>query len=237
MFSICKITITTLIAICLNFTIISHSFATTEEKQISYVIDKLTINIRDNISSHFQVVQRVYSNDELKIIGEQGKYYHVETKSGKIGWISKKYTTTIQPKSLLIEKLLAEIKKLKSSKAVSSKTEDAPLKKELQLAKEQATLLQDKLTEYETILKKLEIEQVQNEKLLKIIDNLKNKSQSPQSAEKTATITKNTPNEQGEVTEKRKNIYWFIAGVIAVLLCLIIIKISTRKKKKLSFYY
>lgn len=80
-----------------------HVFAETK-----YVSDVLIINIRSSIKAPYTVVGSVYSDQPLKILRTEEKYYFVETGDGKQGWISRQYVKDTAPKSLLIEQLRSE---------------------------------------------------------------------------------------------------------------------------------
>jgi SH3 domain protein len=76
--------------------------------ETKYVSDVLVINIRSSIEAPYSVVDSVYSDEPLKILRTDEKYYFVETENGKQGWISKQYVKDTVPKSLLIKQLRSE---------------------------------------------------------------------------------------------------------------------------------
>ncbi|WP_163336625.1 SH3 domain-containing protein [Desulfopila sp. IMCC35008] len=80
--------------------------------ETKYVSDVLVINIRSSIKSPYTVIGSVYSDDPLKIIRTEEKYYFVETEDGKQGWISQQYVKDTLPKSLLLEQLSDEKEEL-----------------------------------------------------------------------------------------------------------------------------
>jgi len=105
--------------IFLTFTIPAIAFCQdpppSQDSEIGYISDFLIINVRDHIESPFSVVTAVRSNDQVRILKEQGKYFFIETADNKQGWISKQYVTTKTPKPQIIDNLKQELKSLKET--------------------------------------------------------------------------------------------------------------------------
>lgn len=83
--------------------------------ETKYVSDVLVINIRSSIEAPYTVVGSVYSNDPLKILRAEGKYYLIETDDGKQGWISQQYVKDTLPKTLQLDKLRSEKEELQET--------------------------------------------------------------------------------------------------------------------------
>lgn len=76
------------------------------------------LNVRENPDSQSEVIDALYRNSKVYVYSEQGDWYHVETESGILGFILKKY---LNPGD--IQGLLGEITGVTDAVNVRSKAE------------------------------------------------------------------------------------------------------------------
>lgn len=95
--------------------IIAIPFVATAQSgaETRYISDQLTINIRDNLESPYQVVAKVRSNEAVTVLEENDTYARIQTGDNQNGWIGKQYLTTTLPKPLVIEQLQKEVAALR----------------------------------------------------------------------------------------------------------------------------
>ncbi|MGL1931616.1 MAG: TIGR04211 family SH3 domain-containing protein [Desulfotalea sp.] len=214
---------------------VSHATATKKTSNTRYVTDILTINIRDKINPPYKILQRVSSDHKLKVIKKEGKYLQVKTNSGKIGWISKQYTTKTTPKAITIVRLKKELDQIKNK---STETVDSQeiIKLREALTTKDKEIIQLKKTGNKNITPNQAVDKLtkQNETLLAQIVLLEKKIQNKSSMPDQQTIA--NLNIKTQAVDKNQNIYLFLAGALTLLFGIIVGKIPRRKQKSRTFY-
>ncbi len=54
-----------------------------------------TLNLHDGAGESFQVVGKAHMGDVLEVLGDAGEWYHVTTRAGLRGWVSKALVTRV----------------------------------------------------------------------------------------------------------------------------------------------
>ncbi len=147
-------------SISISLLLLIFSLPVPAYSQIKYVSDYLLVNIRDNIEKPYTVIGTVKTDEQLKVLEEQGRYVKVETADGKQGWIKKQYLKTSLPKKIIIKNQEHRIEQLE--KEIASLKELVP-------DTDSATPLLDNI---KNLQEKLEQASSQNKKLTDTISSL-----------------------------------------------------------------
>lgn len=103
-----------------------------------YITDTLNVGLRDAKGDMYHAIKYLSSGTPVEVLGEEDDYYRVRTKEGEEGWIPKKYISPETPKPVIMERLSAELGRLKEKLAETVKERDS-LKTELTASKKEAS--------------------------------------------------------------------------------------------------
>ena len=210
----------------------TKGFTTEKAYDTRYVSDFLIINLRDNMESPYSVVGRIKTGEALKVLGEKENYYKVETAEKKIGWVSKQFTTTATPKSIIIKELREKVTLLESKdefglQKILDQKETALVG--LKKAEENIVVLNQKITELQEL----------NSSLRTIDPKKYNTTLSRFKELQDAYIEQQTlltaSQKETRTYQFKSKIYWFLAGAFVLFFGILLGKIPSKRQKKFSF--
>lgn len=123
-----------------------------------YVIDRLIISLRSDLTETATVVKSVETGTALEVLEHDGNRVRVREPQGAEGWVDTKYLSTQPPRHTQVAELQDEIKRLRAeaARAAAPKNEAAPriAQLETQLTQANATLaqVQTELTQTQSAL-------------------------------------------------------------------------------------
>jgi SH3 domain protein len=90
-----------------------------------YITDTLNVGLRDAKGDKYHAIKYLPSGTPVEVLGEEDAYYRVRSREGEEGWIPKKYISPETPKPVIIEKLSAQVGRLKGKLAETVKERDS----------------------------------------------------------------------------------------------------------------
>lgn len=111
----------------------------TARAETVYVIDRLVVGLRSDITESATIVKSVESGAVLEVLERDENRMRVRDPQGVEGWIDARYVSTQPPSRTQIAELQAEIKRLRAAAGAAVKTDAGPKLAQLETELGQAT--------------------------------------------------------------------------------------------------
>lgn len=212
--------------------------------ETAYVSDMLILTLREGPGRDYNVIKTLKSNDEVDIVEESEKYYHVHLKSGEKGWVQKQYISFELPDAIRVSRLEEKIKALEKQKNRLEKDKEAAvsmLENKQEAFRSQKTELERRLKaelEKNKILSSKIDEVVSRYEVLKkdasSVVTLKKRNQELE--EENATLSKQLKLTSGDRKQLLKTAFikWFLAGGGVLFLGWLIGRSMSGRRKRSS---
>lgn len=217
-----------------SLTLISLLFSSIGWAQAQYITDVFEVTLRSGPSTSNSIISMLKSGDKLKLIEQDNdtKYSHVETESGKQGYILTRFLDNEASGRARASKLLAEtdslkatIKELRQERDEFKKTKNSD-NADIERLKQDLTRTENELTSLKTATHDSILILQQNEELKSLIEQLED--------DKQMLTEENTRYKDSTAMD------WFIRGasvaLIAFLLGIIVTRIRWKKRDSWGSY-
>lgn len=209
-----------------------------------YVSDQLVISVRAGENPGDIILGYIKTATPVDVIEEKGDYSRIKTEDGLEGWVLTRYIVSEKPKSLIIEDLKNEIRKLndKFESSIDKESADsetlletkkmyeekiAELEKEVDINQKFTAKTKSDLIQLDNKYKNLLAQSQPTEKLIRKVEELRQLNNHLNTEIKSLK-------QQARNPLKSKGIRYFVAGA-GVLLFGYLLGASAKKKKRSRF--
>jgi SH3 domain protein len=193
-----------------------------------YVSDVLIVSLREG-RGEGEVIKFLRSGSPLEVLEEDEEYMRVRTQEGEEGWVRKKFITSKIPKTIVIERLGSEIKRLKE-RVEQVKKKGESLRDELRAARqardEKSREVSGASRELREITEKYTALVEQSKNVVEVVgerDRLKEENER-------LTMERERILEQNQRLKDMKTVWWFVAGGGVFFFGWIVGKASRKKR-------
>ena len=196
-----------------------------------YITENQDVLIRGGKGNEFKILAIKKAHAPVELLRDEGDYSYIRTEGGIEGWVLSRYLTRDLPKPMIIDKLNAEIEKLKQANTALSQ-EFQQLQEQKKTLESSSVALEQKATALERAYTELKSASSDVLQLKQAHDTLVQENE--QYARSAAELTK-----KNEQLQSNNALMWFIAGaatlLIGVAIGMFMQSLKHKKKKSFSF--
>lgn len=215
------------VVFCSIFFVLSTVPAHGSEKT-GYVTDQLFLTLRTGPGRDNDIINRLKSNDSVRIISEQDDFFEVKTAQGETGWVEKQYIVFEAPEPLLIDRMKQSIDTLQEkinaleeqNRTLIQTHDDTQKESELKISSLEAELAQALKEKNEAISKQAAL-QKQYESLAaqsRQVTDIRNRNTLLEAQNRDLTDRIQKMESRIDDQFKAAMIKWFLAGVGVLLI-------------------
>jgi SH3 domain protein len=213
------------------FMILIVCFPWLARAETMYITENQDVLIRGGKGNEFKILAIKKAHAPVQLLRDEGDYSYIRTEGGIEGWVLSRYLTRELPKPMIIDKLSAELEKLKQANTALSQ-EFQQLQEQKKSLESSSVALEQKATALERQYKDLKSASSNVLQLKQAHDKLEQENE--QYARSAAELTK-----KNEQLESNNALMWYIAGaatlLIGVAIGMFMQSLKHKKKKSLSF--
>jgi len=196
-----------------------------------YITENQDVLIRGGKGNEFKILAIKKAHAPVELLRDEGDYSYIRTEGGIEGWVLSRYLTRDLPKPMIIDKLNAELEKLKQANTALSQ-EFQQLQEQNKTLESSSVALEQKATALERAYTDLKSASSDVLQLKQAHDTLVQENE--QYARSAAELTK-----KNEQLQSNNALMWFIAGaatlLIGVAIGMFMQSLKHKKKKSFSF--
>jgi SH3 domain protein len=196
-----------------------------------YITENQDVLIRGGKGNEFKILAIKKAHAPVELLRDEGDYSYIRTEGGIEGWVLSRYLTRDLPSPLIIEKLTAELEKLRQANTNVSR-EFQQLQEQKKSQETSAAALEQKAQTLERQYQDLKSASANVLQLKQAHDRLK--EENTQYARSAAELAK-----KNEQLQSNRALLWYIAGaatlLIGVAIGMIMQSLKHKKKKSFSF--
>ena len=196
-----------------------------------YITENQDVLIRGGKGNEFKILAIKKAHAPVELLRDEGDYSYIRTEGGIEGWVLSRYLTRDLPNPMIIDKLNAEIEKLKQANTALSQ-EFQQLQEQNKSLESSSIALEQKATALERAYTDLKSASSDVLQLKQAHDKLEQENE--QYARSAAELTK-----KNEQLQSNNALMWYIAGaatlLIGVAIGMFMQSLKHKKKKSFSF--
>jgi SH3 domain protein len=196
-----------------------------------YITENQDVLIRGGKGNSFKILAIKKAYAPVELLRDEGDYSYIRTEGGIEGWVLSRYLTRDLPKPMIIDKLNAEIEKLRQANTTLSQ-EFQQLQEQKKSLESSSVALEQKATALERQYKDLKSASANVLQLKQAHDKLEQENE--QYARSAAELAK-----KNEQLQSNSALMWYIAGaatlLIGVAIGMFMQSLKNKKKKSFSF--
>ena len=194
-----------------------------------YITENQDVLIRGGKGNEFKILAIKKAHAPVELLRDEGDYSYIRTEGGIEGWVLSRYLTRDLPGPLIIDKLNAELEKLRQANTNVSR-EFQQLQEQNKSLETSSAALEQKAQTLERQYQDLKSASANVLQLKQAHDRLK--EENTQYARSAAELAK-----KNEQLQSNRALLWYIAGAATLLIGVAIgmIMQSLKHKKKKSF--
>jgi len=196
-----------------------------------YITENQDVLIRGGKGNEFKILAIKKAHAPVELLRDEGDYSYIRTEGGIEGWVLSRYLTRDLPGPLIIDKLNAELEKLRQANTNVSR-EFQQLQEQNKSLETSSAALEQKAQTLERQYQDLKSASANVLQLKQAHDRLK--EENTQYARSAAELAK-----KNEQLQSNRALLWYIAGaatlLIGVAIGMIMQSLKHKKKKSFSF--
>ena len=196
-----------------------------------YITENQDVLIRGGKGNEFKILAIKKAHAPVELLRNEGDYSYIRTEGGIEGWVLSRYLTRDLPKPMIIEKLNAEIEKLRQANTTLGQ-EFQQLQEQKKTLENSSVAAEQKATALERQYKDLKSASANVLQLKQAHDKLEQENE--QYARSAAELAK-----KNEQLQSNSALMWYIAGaatlLIGVAIGMFMQSLKNKKKKSFSF--
>ena len=196
-----------------------------------YITENQDVLIRGGKGNEFKILAIKKAHAPVELLRNEGDYSYIRTEGGIEGWVLSRYLTRDLPGPLIIDKLNAELEKLRQANTNVSR-EFQQLQEQNKSLETSSAALEQKAQTLERQYQDLKSASANVLQLKQAHDRLK--EENTQYARSAAELAK-----KNEQLQSNRALLWYIAGaatlLIGVAIGMIMQSLKHKKKKSFSF--
>jgi SH3 domain protein len=196
-----------------------------------YITENQDVLIRGGKGNEFKILAIKKAHAPVELLRDEGDYSYIRTEGGIEGWVLSRYLTRDLPGPLIIDKLNAELEKLRQANTNVSR-EFQQLQEQNKSLETSSAALEQKTQTLERQYQDLKSASANVLQLKQAHDRLK--EENTQYARSAAELAK-----KNEQLQSNRALLWYIAGaatlLIGVAIGMIMQSLKHKKKKSFSF--
>jgi len=196
-----------------------------------YITENQDVLIRGGKGNEFKILAIKKAHAPVELLRDEGDYSYIRTEGGIEGWVLSRYLTRDLPKPMIIDKLNAEIEKLRQANTTLSQ-DFQQLQEQKKSLESSSGALEQKATDLEHEYKDLKSASSDVLQLKQAHDKLEQENE--QYARSAAELTK-----KNEQLQSNNALMWYIVGaatlLIGIAIGMFMQSLKHKKKKSISF--
>jgi len=196
-----------------------------------YITENQDVLIRGGKGNEFKILAIKKAHAPVELLRNEGDYSYIRTEGGIEGWVLSRYLTRDLPKPMIIEKLNAELEKLRQANTTLSQ-ESQQLQQQKKALENSSATLEQKTQALERQYQDLKSASANVLQLKQAHDKLEQENE--QYAQSAAELAK-----KNEQLQSNSALMWYIAGaatlLIGVAIGMFMQSLKNKKRKSFSF--